>query len=212
MSPRTYRMKRRREATDRNRRRILKAAREILAEPTAPSRFSLEEVARRAGVARMTVYYQFGSLVGLLRALCDSLAMAGGMSHLADAFRQADPLEAVDRFIAVFMDFWQSDRPVLRTLGALAILNPEIAEVLEERYQWRRRGVRVLLERVAKQTGRPRPRDQGETVDLLYMLTSFSTYDMLASRRRSHAEVTRLVQQLARRVLASGAVNSRIGK
>jgi AcrR family transcriptional regulator len=160
----------------------------------------------------MTVYYQFGSLVGLLRALCDTLAMAGGMRHLADAFREADPLQAIDRYIAVFMDFWQSDRPVLRALGALAARNPEIAAVLEERYDWRRKGVRVLVERVAKQTGRPRPRDQGETVDLLHMLTSFSTYDMLASRRRSHGEVTRLVQQLARRVLASDAANSRIGK
>jgi AcrR family transcriptional regulator len=91
MSPRPYRMERRREATDENRQRILNAARELLAGQEGSTRFSLEEVARRAGVARMTVYYQFGSLVGLLQGLCDSLAMAGGMSHLADVFREPMP-------------------------------------------------------------------------------------------------------------------------
>ena len=71
-------------------------------------RFSVEEVARRAGVARMTVYHQFGSLGGLLEGLCDSLAMAGGMTHLADTFRQPDALDALDQFISVFMEFWSS--------------------------------------------------------------------------------------------------------
>ena len=201
MSPRPYRMERRREATDENRERILIAARELLA-GQGSSRFSLEEVARRAGVARMTVYYQFGSLVGLLQGLCDSLAMAGGMSRLADVFSEGDALEAVDRFIAVFMDFWRSDRLVLRALAALAVLNPEVAAVLEERYEWRRKGVRVLLERVATQTGRPKPRRMEEAADVLYLLTTFSTYDTLASPERNHSEVVRLIQRLVRQVLS----------
>lgn len=202
MSPRPYRMERRREATDQNRDRILAAARELLASKEPSARFSLEEVAHRAGVARMTVYYQFGSLVGLLQGLCDSLAMAGGMSHLADAFRQPDALDAMDRFVAVFMDFWHSDRPVMRALGALAVLNPEVAAVLDERYDWRRKGVRMLLERVAQQTGRPTPKRMKEAADLFYLLTSFSTYDTLAVPGRSHAVVIRLVQRLARQILS----------
>src|SRR5918999_186639 len=197
MSPRAYRMERRRESTDANRRRILDAARELLARQDGSSRFSLEEVARRAGVARMTVYYQFGSLVGLLQALCDSLAVAGGMEHLGDAFRRPDPVAAMDEFIAVFVGFWESDRAVIRGLGALAVLNPEVAMVLEERYGWRRKGVRALLERIAKQTGRPALREMNEATDLLYMLTSFATYDTLAGPSRSRPQVTRLLQRLA---------------
>jgi AcrR family transcriptional regulator len=197
MSPRPYRMARRRTATEENRQRILVAARDLLAEPEPGSRFALEEVARRAGVARMTVYYQFGSFTGLLRALCDTLAMAGGMHHLADAFRQTDPLAAVDTFIAVFLEFWKSDRTVLRRLGALAELSPEIASVLEERHGWRRKGARVLVERLAKETGRRRPRQMEESVDLLFLLTSFTTYDALAQPGRSHSEVTRIIQRLA---------------
>lgn len=203
MSPRPYRMERRRESTDQNRNRIITAARDLLAAQDGSAKFSLEEVARRAGVARMTVYYQFGSLPGLLEALCDSLAIAGGMDRLADAFRQSDPLEAVDRFIAVFIGFWESDRPVLRGLGALAALDPEFAAVLEERSGWRRKGLRVLLERVAQQTGHLNPEELDDAVDLLYMLTSFSTYDSLAGPKRSRDQVTALIQRVVRQMLAS---------
>jgi len=194
-------MQRRRESTDENRQRILAAAREVLTSQPASARFSLEEVARRAGVARMTVYYQFGSLRGLLEALLDSLASAGGMQHLAEAFRQADAGAAIDHFIAVFIGFWESDRLVLRGLGALTTLNPELAAVVEERSGWRRKGARILVERLLKQTGRPRRKEIEEAEDVLFLLTSFVTYDTLAGDNRTRDEVTTLVQRLARRTL-----------
>lgn len=202
MSPRAYRMERRRETTDENRLRIINAARELLASRDGSVKFSMEEVARRAGVARMTIYYQFGSLRGLLEGLCDSLAMAGGMDHLADAFRKPDAFEALDEFIAVFMRFWESDREVRRGLGAFAVLDPEFAAVLEHRSGWRRKGLRVLLERLAKQTGRPKPKEMDKAIDLLYMLTGFHTYDSLVDSGRSTGQVTTMIQELARQALA----------
>jgi AcrR family transcriptional regulator len=201
MSPRPYRMERRQESAAENRLRIISAARDLLASRKHSARFSVEAVARRAGVARMTVYHQFGSLGGLLEGLCDSLAIAGGMNHLADAFRRPDALDALDYFIAVFIAFWESDREVIRGLGALAVLDPELAAVLEERYRWRRRGVKAILGRLAKQTGRPKPKEMDEAADLLYMLTSFATYDTLAARRRGTAQVTALIQRVARESL-----------
>jgi AcrR family transcriptional regulator len=201
MSPRPYRMERRRETTDETRLRIINAARELLASRDGSARFSMDEVARRANVARMTVYYQFGSLHGLLEGLCDSLAMAGGMDHLAAVFQQPDALEALDQFIAVFMRFWESDREVRRGLGAFAVLDPEFAAVLENRSGWRRKGLKVLLERLAKQSGRPKPKEMDRTIDLLYMLTGFHTYDSL-SATRSTDEATKMVQQLTRQVVA----------
>jgi AcrR family transcriptional regulator len=150
----------------------------------------------------MTVYYQFGSLRGLLEALCDSLASAGGVDRLAEAFQTPDSKAALDRFISVFAGFWESDRTVLRGLGGFAALDPEIAAVLEERYRWRRKGIRVLLERHAKQFGRPRPKEMEQATDLLYMLTSFSSYDTLAGTRRSSTQVAGMVQRLARQVLS----------
>jgi AcrR family transcriptional regulator len=195
-------MDRRRVSTDDTRARIIAAARELLARGKRSTGFSVEAVARRAGVARMTVYYQFGSLRGLLDALCDSLAIAGGMNHLADAFRQPDPLEALDQFIAVFVGFWESDRSVLQGLGALAVLDPEFAAVLEQRSGWRRKGARVLVERLSRQSRRSKAKTVNDAVDLLYMLTSFATYDSLAGPQRSTERVTAMLQQLARRALA----------
>jgi AcrR family transcriptional regulator len=201
MTPRPYRMDRRREATDENRQRIINAARELLAARDPTERFSLDAVARRSGVARMTVYYQFGSLHGLVEGICDSLAVAGGMNHLADAFRNPDPVGALDQFVAVFMRFWESDREVRRGLGAMAVLDPDIAAVLEERSGWRRKALQVLLGRIAKQTGRPKPKEMEDAVDLVYMLTGFYTYDSLAGPKRTLEQIPMMVQQLARQVL-----------
>jgi AcrR family transcriptional regulator len=195
-------MDRRREITDETRLRIVTAAREILSSPEGSKKFSVEAVARKAGVARMTVYYQFGSRRGLLEGICDSLAIAGGMDRMADAFRQPDPLEALDEFIGVLMRFWETDRPVRRGLGALAVLDPETAAVLEGRSGRRRHGLQVLLGRMAKQSGRPRPKELEDAVDLLYMLTSFHTYDSLAGPKRNVERVTAMIRELARRVLA----------
>ncbi len=201
MSPRPYRMKRRRESADENRARILAAARDLLASPKGASHFSMEEVARKAGVARMTVYYQFGSLRGLLEALLDSLASAGGMQHLSEAFHQLDAREGIDRFIAVFVKFWESDRSVIRALGAFTSLDPDFATVLAERSEWRRKGARVLLERLVKQAGRPKRKEMRDAEDLLFMLTGFATYDALAGPKRRTDQVTALLQRLARQAL-----------
>lgn len=200
MSPRPYRMDRRQATTEQTRVRVINAARELLTTGEGSARFSVEEVARRAGVARMTLYHQFGSLGGLLEGLCDSLAMAGGMNRLGEAFRRSDPLEALDQFIAVFMRFWESDRSVLRGLRALAALDPEFAAVLEKRSGWRRKGLQVLLERLGQL--REKDKDVDDVVDLLYALTDFGVYDSLVSPSRGIEQVTRMVQRLARQVIA----------
>jgi hypothetical protein len=59
----------------------------------------------------------------------------------------------------------------------------------------------VLVERLAKQTRRPRPKELLDAVDVLHLLTSFSTYDSLAGPQRSTDQVTRIIQRLARRAL-----------
>jgi AcrR family transcriptional regulator len=195
-------MDRRRESTDENRSRIINAARELLATRDPSARFSVEEVARRAGVARMTIYHQFGSLRGLLEGLCDSIAVGGGIEGLGHAFRRPDALEALDEFIAVFMRFWQFDRRVRRGLGAMAVLDPDFEAVLEGRSGRRREGLRVLLGRLAHQTGRPKPKQMDDAVALLYTLTGFHIYDSLAGPKRNVEQVTKMVQQLVRQVLA----------
>jgi len=78
MSPRPYRLGRRKAAVENTRARILAGARDVLGEHGFAG-FTIDAVADRAGVARMTVYYPFDSKGALLDALLDALA-AGTVS------------------------------------------------------------------------------------------------------------------------------------
>jgi AcrR family transcriptional regulator len=201
MSPRPYRLGQRQATTDQTRARILNAARELLMKSDGFSGFSIDAVARQADVARMTVYHQFGSKIGLLEALSDALAAQGGMEQLASAFRQPDPLDALDTYIAVFSRFWDADRLVTRRLRALAALDPDFEHVIQARNERRRQGLRVLVGRIAQQSGRLPPERVDEVVDILYTLLSFESFDTLAGPTRSLEEVVPIIQRLARAAL-----------
>src|SRR5947209_3830315 len=196
MSPRPYRLGQRQATTEQTRARILTAARELLAESSGFSGFSIDAVAHKADVARMTVYHQFGSKIGLLEALSDSLAAHGGMEHLADAFRRPEPLDALDEYMTVFSRFWNSDRLVMRRLRALAALDPDFEQVVRTRDEWRRGGIRVIVARVAEKYARPTPENIDETVNVLYTLLSFETFDTLAGPTRSIEEVVAVMHDL----------------
>src|SRR5262245_26712833 len=119
MSPRAYKLGQRQAAIEETRARIVVAARELLAAGDGFPGFTIDAVARQAGVARMTIYYQYSSKIGLLEAVCDSLAVSGGMGQLAAAFRRTDPIDALLDFVAVFGGFWDADRQVTRRLRGL---------------------------------------------------------------------------------------------
>src|SRR5438128_2509681 len=177
MSPRPYRLGQRQATTDQTRARILSAARELLMQSDG---FSIDAVARQADVARMTVYHQFGSKIGLLEALSDALAVQGGMEQLASAFRKPDPLDALDTYIAVFGRFWDADRLVTRRLRALAALDPDFEHVIRARDERRRQGVRVITQRLVEQQILSPSTPHDEIVDVLFTLSSFETFDTLA--------------------------------
>jgi AcrR family transcriptional regulator len=201
MSPRPYRLGQRQLLTEQTRERILTAARELLAASDGFSGFSMEAVAGRALVTRMTVYHQFGSKIGLLEALCDSLALVGGMEQLAPAFRQPDPLDGLMAYITVFSRFWNADRLVLRRLRGLAALDPDFEQVLRARDERRRQGLGVLVRRLAGSRGCAVGETLNETVDVLYTLISFECFDTLAGPTRSLEEVAPVLQRLARAVV-----------
>ncbi len=199
MTPRSYHLGRRQTAVDRTRARILKAAQALLV-ARGSAGFSIDAVARRARVTRATVYHQFGSRPKLLEALFDDLAARGGMWDLTDAFRQPEPDEALARFVATFGRFWTAHRPIHRRLQALGALDQGLERALSARQEWRRQGLRVLV-------GRLRERHDlsgaalEETIDVLFTLTSFHTFDTLAGAKRTPTAVAPVVLRLARRAL-----------
>jgi AcrR family transcriptional regulator len=201
MSPRPYRLGQRQAAIDETRARVIAAARELLVS-AEPGRFSIDAVAHKADVARATVYYQFRSKAGLLEALFDSLGAAGGMAGLADAFRRDDPLAALDDYVAVFGRFWGADRVLHRRLRGMTALDRELGDVLELRQEMRRRGVTTLVIRLTAQLGIPPADLQGDVIDLLFAVTSFETFDVLAGEDKTPEAVVPLVRHLARAALS----------
>jgi AcrR family transcriptional regulator len=196
MCPRLYRSERRKVATELTRARIITAARQLLASSGGLSAFTIDAVAKQAGVARMTVYYQFKSKGGLLEALFDHLAIRGLVERLGPALCQAEPLVALSEMIAAFGGFWASDRLVLRRVRALAALDPDVEQSVRGRDERRRDHLRVILQRLAER-GQFAADSVDEAVDSLHTLTSFETFDNLAGAKRQPDEVVPVVQRLA---------------
>ena len=184
---------------DAGRERIIVAACELLDAEDDAEAFSIDAVARRAGVARMTIYNQFESKAGLLEALFDSLAERGAIGQMAEVFREPDPVVALDRFVALFGRFWTTNRRAHRRLGAAAALDPELAAGLRSRNERRRYGVTELVRRLGK--ARSTPFDHDEVVNLLCVLLSFDNFDALAGKSRTPEGVTPMMQKLARLVV-----------
>lgn len=198
-------MERRSRAAERTRARILKAAWGLLAPGARVTEFSLDAVARTAGVSRMTVYYQFQSRRGLLEALFDSFAARGKIGQrIGDAFQHQDPLEALDHLVAAFAQFYGASRVPIKRVRALAVLDPELEQALEDRNQRRREAVRAMTARLVGGGKVPAARTD-ELVEVLHLLTSFETFDTLAGGRRRFAEVVPTVQALARAALSAYA-------
>jgi AcrR family transcriptional regulator len=193
MAARAYTLGQRQITADQNRRRIIEAARDLLADESGPPGFTVDAVARRAGVARMTVYYQFRSKRAVLEALFDDLANRGLMPHLRSAFSEPSPARALELVIAAFASFWESDRIVLRRARALAALDAEVGESVRARDEMRREHLRRILERLLPPPAKTLP----ATIDVLHVLTSFETFDALLSGGRSREEATRLIRRLA---------------
>jgi len=172
------------------------AAREILVSMGFAG-FTVDAVARRAGVARMTVYYQFGSKRELIEALFDDLAARGLVDRLRATFDRPEPFDALAEFIGAFVGFWASERVVMRRLNSLGGLDPDVEQGVHAREERRVEGLRVIVGRVAEKYDRPTPRSLEEAIDVLRTLTSFETFDTLAGPTRNPEEVATLLIRLA---------------
>lgn len=209
MSPRPYQLGKRQAAVDEARGRVLAAARALLAEPSAYTAFTVDAVAKRADVARATVYYQFGSKTGLLEALCDDLAESGRMAELATVFAATDARQALHGFIAAFARFWAADRLVMRRLRALAALDPDVGQVITARNDRNRAGLRVLVGRLVPDAGKAR---QERLVAVLHTLTMFETFDCLAGPGQDLTAVSSIVVELADSAVSQARKAARITK
>jgi AcrR family transcriptional regulator len=195
--------KKRTPASEETRNRILDAARDLAVEEGF-SRFTMERVAERAGVNRLTVYYQFGSKEELLEALFDHLAARGGLDRLPEAFQEPDPLDGLDRFIEIFCAFWASDPVGIRRLRSWAALKPEYEASGHGREPWQREGLLVLVQRIHQAYGTPAEADVEDVVDVLHALLSPESYEKLTRSGRGQHDVAALLKRIVRPILGLG--------
>ena len=186
-----YRSELRDAAADVTRTRIMQASRRLLTGGKNLPAFSLDAVARAAGVTRLTVYNQFESKRGLLEAVFDDIAERGGLFELRSVLADPDAMSCLRRVVAVFCRFWASHDRALAKLAGMTKLDRDIAASLKQRTERRRGVLTVLVKRLL-----PRVHEPADLVDILFTLTSFETFEALSVRQRSAAAVEALIWQL----------------
>jgi AcrR family transcriptional regulator len=202
MSPRPYRMGKRAAAAGQTRTRILEAARQLLANESETD-LSMEAIASRANVSRLTLYYQFKSRPGLLEALYDHLAMRGNMQRMAEVFHEADPSVALEKMVSIFVGFWSSDPVVIRRVRGMATLDAEISQGIRARDARRPNIAREILRRTALRREELTTEQQNLTADVLGMLTSFESYDALARAGHGAEAIVATLTRMARAAVDS---------
>jgi AcrR family transcriptional regulator len=196
MSPRAYKSPRRDAAASATRERIVAAAAAILGAADGIRKFSLDAVAKKAGVTRLTVYNQFGSRRALMEAVFDERAERGGLFRIVEAMQDPDPQAALRRIIGIFCDFWSSDPGTMRLLHAAGASDAEFAESVHERNERRRSVLSAIVRRLA--AGRAPPaKALGNLVDVLFALTSFAFFWQLTAGKRTAEAARRIIEEIA---------------
>ena len=195
MKPRRYQSPIREAAADATHARIIAAARALLGSRKGIVGFSVDAVARKARITRLTVYNQFGSRRALLEAVFDDMAVGGGLHRIQEAMEVADPHDALRRIVAIFCAFWSSNTVAMVRLHAAAASDPEFDESIHGRNERRRRILSDIVRRMA--IGRaPQANALQELTDILFALTSLAFFAQLISGAHSAEAVCRAIQGL----------------
>ncbi|MBZ9739645.1 MULTISPECIES: TetR/AcrR family transcriptional regulator [unclassified Mesorhizobium] len=183
MTKRQYVSEVRTAAVTQKRERVIEAAQRLLREDGIGG-FSLDSVAKAAGITRLTVYNQFGSRRGLLEAAFDEIAQRGGLARLSVAIANPNARKGIEQLVDIFCRFWDSD-PALASLHDAVGIDDEFAQALVERNERRRTNLTTLLDRVLE--GHHGNKAHREAIDLMFGLTSCAMYQHLRRGRTSRA-------------------------
>ena len=190
MATRKYEQRLRADTAAETRRRILDAVcqrlREAPAEPV-----SIDRIARLARVARPTVYLAFGSRAGLFEAVGADLLERGGFGRMLQAAAHPDAREALRGAIGGVVAMYAAHRDVLRALSSMALLDAAAAGgAMHRMEQGRADGMARLAQRLADQGALRGDVTPAQAADLLWLLTSFDSFDLLYTGRELPVEKT----------------------
>lgn len=181
-SDRKYELKIRAQRQRETRERIV-AATESLHREVGPSRTTIAEIGRRAGVERLTVYNHFPDLGGLFAA-CQGQFLA---AHPPPAIAPPKPLQ---RALVELYRWFRANREMERNIHRDRRLVPELDELMRRSADARfEEAARLHAERLGRT-----PKGVRAVRQLVRLALDFSTWDLLAGGGAADAEIARLFQ------------------
>jgi AcrR family transcriptional regulator len=139
------------------------------------------------------VFQQFGSKAGLLQAVEEATSLRAGVDGLQVALADADALRSLRAAFEVGCQVWAAEREMFRNLFSLAVIDPQMREIMAHKDQHRRQLVDALAQKLQRQKHLRAGITRRHAADLLWLLTSFETFDTLFAVRGSVKEVARLL-------------------
>jgi AcrR family transcriptional regulator len=158
---------------------IIAAAHRLLDHPKM-STLALDEVARAAGVTRVTLYNHFGSRSALLAAVFEDQGRLIGYDRVRAAQQQQDPVDALTSTLRELGRAWSSKPRAIRRTLALAVADPEIEQLVMRYERYRRGEIGTLAQRLAESGHLAASVSVAEAAALLGALTSFQFFDVLS--------------------------------
>ena len=187
---RAYEQRARAESAAETRQHILDAVYECLREEPSTSP-SVGEIARRAGVARSTVYLVFGSRAGLFDAFAQDLWQRSGMPDLQEAVNVPDAREGILGGIRAGVDIYAADRDVFNALFAMTKLDPDaVGGAVQRVEEQRAKGMAWASRRLARQKQLKQGISASKAAHVLWLVASFEAFDLLYTGRGLSARET----------------------
>ncbi len=197
VNPRRYTLGARAAAVTETRQRVVAAARALFVEGDF-RRATMDEVARRADVARASVYHQFKSKLGVFEAVIRDFEERAGLGELVTVIETAPPARLIRTTVTAGCRYWATDPALTRKVIGLGTMHPEVQELIDRHDAGRMRLLSRLVDRLLEAGALPEECSPDQALNVLWVVTSFDAYDLLTrGRGLPQAEVAETLARMA---------------
>jgi AcrR family transcriptional regulator len=183
---RKYELKARAESQERTRQRIAKAAAE-LHEKVGPAETTVAEIARRAGVSRLTVYKHFPDNASLYEACSAHYRSEHPLPDFEPALAIEDAVDRVRSVLAlVYGETYRETQGMLRNLSRDRGFDPALDALMEKTRD-------ALLDRLAGELAAGFEASGGELRAIIMLAFDFWTWDRLTGEGLDDDEAASLM-------------------
>ncbi|HYJ20943.1 MAG TPA: TetR/AcrR family transcriptional regulator [Solirubrobacterales bacterium] len=190
--------------SEKTRRRLLDATRELLESP-GESHAGLERIAARAGHSRQAIYRHFGSRAGLLKAVLADIDERGGAEASVRKVLDAGDARAVlDGLVAWWAGYVSGFAGVARSVYAGRASDPALAAAWDDRMEALLGVCRLVVDRCADQGRLRAGLERSVATEMLWGMLSIPLWDQLTvDRGWSEAEYRERIGSIASVALLS---------